>query len=280
MASSEAAQASGRGITILGNLSIDRIDGGPPMPGGCPAFAAKALRALDAPGRIVTRLAQADRDLFSSVLDEGQIAVTALPAARTSSFALRYEGDRRTLSVQAIGDPWTPADIQAAHIDSDWVHVAPLLRGEFPPETLAALAADGRRVCYDGQGLVRPRRLGRVVADASYDPDLLARMSVLKLSCAEAQAVAGGPFDAPAARRLGVHEIVVTRGAGGCDLYVDGEPTHIAAQPVPGVNATGAGDMFMVAYAARRAGGSMPAEAAHDAGELVAALLRARWAGV
>ena len=40
--------------------------------------------------------------------------------------------------------------------------------------------------------------------------------------------LAGGPFDTPTATRLGIAEILVTFGAGGCDLYLDGERNHLA----------------------------------------------------
>ena len=38
-------------VAVVGNLARDRVDGGPPQPGGCPFFAAHALRAIERPGR-------------------------------------------------------------------------------------------------------------------------------------------------------------------------------------------------------------------------------------
>ena len=63
------------------------------------------------------------------------------------------------MGVTAIGERWQPADAAALAPDVRWVHVAPLLRSDFPAETLAALA-DGRRLSLDGQGLVRAPHVG------------------------------------------------------------------------------------------------------------------------
>ena len=122
----------------------------------------------------------------------------------------------------------------------------------FPRETLAALAERGCRVSLDAQGLVRAPRLGPLAQDAEFDPGVLESVSVLKLSEEEASIVAGGRFDASTARSLGVSEILVTLGSHGEDVWVDGELTHLPTTAVLGVETTGAGDAFMVAYSGTR----------------------------
>ncbi|PRC60065.1 carbohydrate kinase, partial [Mycobacterium sp. ITM-2017-0098] len=84
----------------------------------------------------------------------------------------------------------------AADPDTTWVHLAPLLRTDFPAETLALLSARGHRVAYDGQGLVRADRLGPLIEDRHFPADLLLHLDVLKLAEDEAVVVADGPFDA------------------------------------------------------------------------------------
>ena len=49
------------------------------------------------------------------------------------------------MNVDAIGDPWTPRDARAVDRRVRWLQVAPLLRSDFPAETLAELAR-GRRL--------------------------------------------------------------------------------------------------------------------------------------
>lgn len=264
------------GVTVLGNLAIDRIDGRPPSPGGCPSFAALPLEAIGG-GRIVTQASLADATLFDDVLQGSGVPVELLPAASTSGFGMHYDGDDRTMTVDAIGPVWTPEDLDAAAIRTDWVHVAPLLRTDFPAATLADLAARGHRVGYDGQGLVRAALVGPLQVDGAFDRDIFASLTVLKLADDEAAVITGGGFDEGDAAALGVPEIVVTYGSRGCDLFVDGERTHVPpAFRVTDVHATGAGDTFTVAYVAARARGDAPREAARAASQLVAELLQVR----
>ncbi|HLF00159.1 MAG TPA: PfkB family carbohydrate kinase [Gaiellaceae bacterium] len=264
-------------VAVAGNVAIDRIDGQPPSPGGCPSFAALALRLLGREGQILTRYAEADRALFEPTLATLGVPVTLLPAGSTNGFGFRYEGERRTMTVDAIGESWSPADAAALHPDVACVHVAPLLRSDFPAEALTALAGAARTLSYDGQGLVRVPELGPMQLDSAFDPTLLKAISVLKLADDEAVVVAAGPFGEAHARALEVPEILVTYGSDGCTLYLDGVGQHVpAAWPVLGVQTTGAGDVFMVGYAVARSDGEEPVAAAELASELVARMLDER----
>jgi sugar/nucleoside kinase (ribokinase family) len=264
------------GVTVLGNFSVDHVDDDPPTPGGCPVFAAMALEAIGHPGRVVARLSRADLPLFQPVFDRYGELISPLWTTRTSSFALRYRDGGRRMNVNAISEPWAEAEVEEAAIATRWVHLAPLLRGDFPADFLWALRARGHRISLDGQGLVRVPRLGPLHLDDEFERALLAQIEVLKLNQEEADALAGGPFDTPTATRLGIAEILVTFGAGGCDLYLEGQRNHIPARAVPDVQTTGTGDAFMVSYLADRAAGVAPLEAAGRAREMVADLLEAR----
>ena len=259
-------------VAVVGNASRDVVDGGAPTPGGCPEFAAAALRRLGHEGQIVTRFAPADARLFED-LGPG---VTVLSAASTSGFALDYAGDEREMAVTGLGDSWRPEDAAALEADVEWVHAAPLLRSEFPAATLAAFAS-GRSLSLDGQGLVRVPAVGRLDEDAAFDPAVLEPVTALKLSEHEAGIVAGGDFDRTTAEQLGVPEVLLTLGSRGAVVFADGRETHVAdAEPVPGVHTTGAGDTFMVAYAVARIEGVDPVDAARAATRLVGELLRER----
>ncbi len=72
------------------------------------------------------------------------------------------------MQVEALGDAWLPAELPPLP-SVRWVHVAPLFRGEFPAETLAALARRCR-VSLDAQGLVRAPELGPLRLDDDFDP--------------------------------------------------------------------------------------------------------------
>lgn len=266
------------GVTVLGNLAVDVINGGPKTPGGCASFSGVAVAATGGPGGIVALAADEDHSLFEPLLDRFGSLIRILPAECTSAFRLDYEDvDHRRMSVEAIGPVWSAAEVEAADPETTWIHLAPLLRTDFPAETLALLAERGHRVAYDGQGLVRADRLGPLVVDRHYPPELLAHLSILKLAEDEAVIVADGPFDESTAARLGVPEILVTYGSEGCDIYTRDTRVRVpAAWRVDGVQTTGAGDMFTTCYVANRAAGADPSVAAEKASELVAGELEKR----
>jgi sugar/nucleoside kinase (ribokinase family) len=266
------------GVTVLGNLAIDLIDGAPASPGGCASFAGVALEYAGGHGQIVAMGAPEDHQLFAGVLDRFGTLVRIIDSDRTAGFRLDYvDVDHRAMSVTALGPIWGPSEIETADPATTWVHLAPLMRADFPEETLALLAARGHRVAYDGQGLVRADRLGPLAVDANYPPSLLRDISVLKLAEDEAVIVADGEFDAATAERLGVPEILVTLGSEGCDIYIDGSVVRVpAAWRVTGVQATGAGDMFTACYVANRAADADPVTAAERASTLVARELEKR----
>jgi sugar/nucleoside kinase (ribokinase family) len=65
---------------------------------------------------------------------------------------------------------------------------------------------------------------------------------------------------------------VVTRGAGGADIYRAGEePLHIDAAPATPVDTTGAGDAFAAAFSAALACGAGDAQAGALAARVAAA---------
>ena len=266
-------------IGIVGNLSRDRLDGSKLRVGGAPYHAGRGLRALGRRGVIVTKCADADRrELLTPLVCLG-LPVLWHAATATAAFAIEYHGDARRMVIESLGEPWTPEEARGwaanALTGVDWVHVAPLARSDFPPETLAELAR-GRRLSLDGQGLVRPGRTGPLELDAEYDREMLRNVSILKLAEEEARIVLED-FDERALRRLEVPEIVVTLASRGLILFADGVAEHVPASPVAAVaDPTGAGDAFAAAYLAARAAGEAPTGAARRATALVADLLSGR----
>ena len=130
------------------------------------------------------------------------------------------------------------------------MHVAPLARSDFPAETLAALA-QGRKLAFDGQGLVRVPETGELRLDADFDPELLRHVTMLKLSDEEAE-VLGDPAALP------VPEVLVTHGSHGSTLYIEGRAEKVPAFPLP-AEPTGAGDAFSISYVAARSIGLVAA---------------------
>jgi sugar/nucleoside kinase (ribokinase family) len=250
-------------IALLGNLSRDLFDG-EPRPGGAPFHAARALRRLDVRAELHARCALQDREALVLAVARLGTPVRYVPGESTATFRISYEGDRRSMVIESIGDVWLPDDVPRLRDNVRWVHVAPLARSDFPAETLARIAR-GRRVSLDGQGLVRVPEVGELRLDASYDPALLSHVQTLKLAEEEAE-VLGDPAALP------VPEVVVTHGSRGATVYLGGVAEHV---PAVGIDAdpTGAGDAFSIAYVAARAGGLPPVAAARRATTVVADML-------
>jgi sugar/nucleoside kinase (ribokinase family) len=258
-------------VAVLGSVSLDRIEGGPPRIGGGPYYCGRGLRVLGARATIVAKCAAPDRAWVIRRLTGLGLPVLWRDSAKTAAFGIDYEGEHRRMLVDAIADPWTPEEVR---IPATWVHVAPLSRSDFPAETLAALAR-GRRVSLDGQGLVRPARLGPLEPDADYDPAVLRSVSILKLAEDEATMLVDG-LDERSLARLGVPEIVVTLGSRGCIVFHDRVAELVRARKVESRNPTGAGDAFAAAYLAARSRGAAPTAAARRAAALVADVLAGR----
>jgi len=249
-------------MAVVGNLSIDRIAGTAPRIGGGPYHAARAIRLLAARGELYVRCADADRRFLLPRLAALGIPVRVLPGERTAAFSFDYDGDRRTMIVDEIGDAWTPRDARIVERHIRWLHVVPLLRSDFPAETLAELAR-GRRLLFDGHGLVRRPEQGPLQLDADFDRTLLRYVTVLKLAEEEAELV--GEVDVP--------ELLITLGSQGAVVRAQGRETRVATRPLER-DPTGAGDAFAAAYVVSRAAGHPPAAAARRATAVVGAALR------
>jgi sugar/nucleoside kinase (ribokinase family) len=261
-----------RPLAVIGPLARDVVDGRERGIGGGPWYAARALRALGQEAVVVAKCGEPQRRSYLRRLASLGLPVSLAAAGDTTSFSFRYDAEgRREMHVEAVGEPWTEADEPERTLRRvEWVHVAPLLRGDFPPETLERIARR-RKMLLDGHGLVRARRLGPLALDGDFDPVVLRHVSILKLAEEEAQAILGnGKLEE--LRALGVPEVVVTFGAGGSLVLTRDAAVRVVARPTRG-DPTGAGDAFSTAYLCARAGGHGPISAARRASALVSALL-------
>lgn len=267
-------------VGVVGNLARDLFPGAPPRVGGAPVYAARALRALGRPGTIACKCGAAERpELLPRVAALG-LPVRCIAGRSTATFSFEYAGEERRMGVETIGDPWTVDEaagwVSRALDRVEWVHVAPLLRSDFPAETLERLAR-GRRLLLDGQGLVRVSELGALRLDDDYDPAVLRSVAILKLSEEEAAVLVGEELEPSSLMALGVREVVVTLGSRGSLVVAAGAAERVPATPVRGViDPTGGGDAFAVAYLVSRSSGHSPAAAARRASAVVAGLLTGR----
>jgi sugar/nucleoside kinase (ribokinase family) len=255
-----------RPLGVIGHLSRDIVAGGTPRVGGGPWHAARALRAL-----------RHDALVFAKCGERAwgnQLATLGLPfsvtlGGETTGFSFSYDDSGvRTMAVDVVGEPWRVEELPQSLLRRvTWLHVPPLLHGDFDPDAIEWLARD-RFLLFDGQGLVRKRETGALQLDGTLDRSVLEHVTILKLAEEEAAAVGD-------VRELGVPEVLVTRGGAGSTLITREGSEEVPAYTID-TDPTGAGDAFSAAYIASRAEGHRPVSAARRATALVAALLARR----
>ena len=268
-------------LTLIANVALDRVNRGPWTSGGCPTFAPYAFAHLHAVGVINTACADADVPMFRALDANGSVAVHFEPAAATTRFDLDYSGEfgeSRSMVVHSIGHAWSAADIDRLEIDTEWVHLAPLLRSDFSVAAVAHLTSRGHRVAYDGQGLVRVPVVGELTLDARYDPELLRHLTVLKVSEDEIDVLGGEQGREAALDALsGIPELLLTHGFRGAEVRTGGVRSHVTPdRAIPDVQTTGAGDTFMIAYLVGRNRDLDPTAAASLGVNVTAAMLADR----
>lgn len=259
-------------IAALGHLTRDVVAGSDPRPGGGVFWSTRALARLGADASAHASCSEEHRSQLVPPLEAFGLPVTWYPSSRTTEYSFHYEGDRRIMWQDAVGDPWTPEQAVAAAGNAAWINVCALTRTDFPEQTLAALAEDGRQLLVDLQGLVRTATVGPLHTD-EHIGDVLHHVEVLKLNDEEAETLVGSA-EPERLLQLGVPEVVLTLGSRGAWVVTPELVEHVPAVPVDGpVDPTGAGDTYSVTYIVQRAAGAAPVEAARVAAATVSAFL-------
>lgn len=251
-------------VCIVGHVTRDRIrtvDGERSGVGGVASYAALALRSLGYRVAVVTRVADIDREVLLTDLRAAGIEVYCGASVQTSTFRCVYDKpspDERTLSVDAVAEPFAPADLES--VSARWFYLGPLTSRDMSVDFVLAAARRstvvGGQLALDAQGMVR-RVDGREVRATRPDdvPTLLAHVDVLKVDEDEAAMLAGDEDPVRAARFLrscGPGEVLLTNGSQG-SLVCDAAGLHpIDAVPGTTVDATGCGDTYLAAYLSRR----------------------------
>ena len=232
------------GETILGG-DLRRIPGGK---GANQAVAAARL------GRDVAMIGRLGDDEGGAMLrsalegdgvDTRHLLTTADVPNGVALISVGADGDNAIVVSPGANGRVAPADIEAASAIIDTAAVT-LLQLEVPLDTVAAAAA-----LAGGTVILNP-------APAPSDPlpmSLLADVDVLVPNQTELATIAGhnGPVDrviaAELATRLPSSSVIVTLGAEGALVVLDGEATHVPAPVVRPVDTTAAGDSFCGALA-------------------------------
>jgi sugar/nucleoside kinase (ribokinase family) len=226
-------------FVAVGHVTLDHFDDRV-QPGGAALYAAVTAHRLGFTAGILT----SHGDDFPLEVIPPQIEVVSVPAPETTVFAhQRGARGRRALRVTAAAAPLGPADIPADWRDAGLVLLAPVvdevdpaIATSFPDATIAAEAQGWLRRLGAG-GEVSPRRW-------TPPPTLLGQLQALFVSGEDVRGQEA--FLLEWLQRLPV--AVVTAGAAGALLYVNGDRYEVRPRPAREADATGAGDVFAAAF--------------------------------
>jgi 1D-myo-inositol 3-kinase len=242
-------------FVAIGHVTLDYF-GDEVRPGGAALYAAVTAQRLGLSAGILTSHAGD----FPLEAIPPQIEVVTLEAGETTAFEHRFSGGRRALRVRGAARPLTPGDLPEDWRDAPLVLLAPVLQEVDPAlpsgfvDAAIAGEAQGWLRAVDAEGAVSAARW------ASPDP-LLDRLQALFASTHDVQGHEAQVTEW--VQRVPV--AVVTAGAAGALLYVNGERYEVRPRRTREVDPTGAGDVFAAAFLIHYDRGGDPWEAAEAA---------------
>ncbi|MEM2319422.1 MAG: PfkB family carbohydrate kinase, partial [Candidatus Bathyarchaeia archaeon] len=175
--------------------------------------------------------------------------------AKTTKFELEYDGDlsNRRLRLISKGAQITVEDLPKS-LRAKVVHLGPIVN-EIQYEVAESLKKCAEVLSLDPQGLIRIfDENGNVTIGPLSDKRILELVNIYKSSLDEIEAVTGQRDLKSAVNRVhdyGVENVIVTLGAKGAILSVEGTMYNVPAYPPSKVvDPTGAGDAFIGGFLA------------------------------
>jgi len=245
-------------VAVIGHLSIDTIL----LPsrtapfvvlGGSAAYTSFAAKRLQATTAIISKVGGNFPEAYLWWLRQEGIDLSSVIKRAdepTTGFELSYNADLsgRTLKLKSKGAQINLADLPA-DLHAKAVHIAPI-DNEVSFEVVEHLKHYADVLSLDPQGLLRSfDEAGNVTENASVDKRIFGLINIYKSSQNEIYALTDQSELKLAIRAIhdfGVETVIVTMGAKGSVLSVEGAQYNIAACPSQVVvDPTGAGDVFV-----------------------------------
>jgi sugar/nucleoside kinase (ribokinase family) len=225
-------------FVAVGHVTLDRF-GDVVRPGGAALYAAVTAHRLGFSAGILT----SHGDDFPLDAVPPQIEVITVEAAQTTTFEHREGGNGRALRVTATARPLGLVDVPDDWRDAPVVLLAPVI-GEVDP--IVATAFSDASLGAAVQGWLRALgREGNVTPAAWTPPDfLLGRLQAMFLSRADV----GDDLATAIEWFQRVPIGVLTAGAAGALLFVNGDRYEVPPRPAREIDGTGAGDVFAAAF--------------------------------
>jgi sugar/nucleoside kinase (ribokinase family) len=250
-------------VAVVGHFSIDTIIlPSRPKPfvvlGGAATYTSFAARRLDASASVISKVGGNFPEAYLWWVDQEGIDISGvhkLADEPTTCFELSYSQDlsERSLKLKSKGPALCVDDIPK-DFHAKAVHLAPIAN-EIPYELVEHLKDCADILSLDPQGLLRSfDEVGNVAENATVDNRIFSLINIYKSSQNEIFALTGESELKPAIRAIhdvGVETVIVTMGAKGAVLSVEGAQYNVeACPPQVLVDPTGAGDVFIAGFLA------------------------------
>ena len=250
--------ASNSDVAVVGHFSVDTIL----LPtrtkpftvlGGAATYTSFAAKTLDAQVSVISKVGEHFPEAYLWWLKQENIDISAVSKVAnepTTCFQLDYSKNLadRTLKLKSKGPAIDVTDIPV-DFHAKAIHVAPIAN-EVSYEVVEQLKQCCDTLSLDPQGLLRNfDEAGNVAENAIVDPRIFSLINIYKSSQNEIFALTGETELKPAIRAIhdvGVETVMVTLGAKGSVLSVEGAQYNVGACPSQVVvDPTGAGDVFI-----------------------------------
>jgi sugar/nucleoside kinase (ribokinase family) len=246
-------------LAVVGHFSVDTLN----LPtrkspfvilGGATTYTALAAKNLEAQTCIISRVGEHFPQAYLWWLEQEGVDVSAVnryPGEETTGFELTYSQDftDRALKIKTKGPALTLDDIPK-DFHAKAIHLGPIAN-EIPYEVAEQLKKCCEILSLDPQGCTRSFDAeGNVYENAAeVDNDIFSLINIYKSSKDEIFALTGESELKPAMRAIhdvGVETVIVTNGAKGAVLSVEGTQYNVGAcHSEVLVDPTGAGDVFI-----------------------------------
>lgn len=245
-------------IAVIGHFSIDTIL----LPsrtapfvilGGAATYTSFAAKRLEATVSVISKVGGNFPEAYLWWLGQEGIdisGVTKLADEHTTCFELTYSKNlsERTLKLKSKAPALSPDDVPK-DFHAKAIHIAPIAN-EIPYELVEHLKHCTDILSLDPQGLLRSfDEAGNVLENASVDNRIFSLINIYKSSQNEIYTLTGESELKPAIKAIhdvGVETVIITLGAKGSVLSVEGAQYNIEACPSQVlVDPTGAGDVFI-----------------------------------
>lgn len=223
---------------LIGHIAHDVTPQGPRL-GGTVSYGAHTAAAFGLKVAILTSTKPGEPLLENLPPD---VQVVSIPAAHTTTFENRYNGNARTQYLHHRARTLTPDMLPPAWRHAGLIHLGPIAY-EVDPAFCAAF--NGGPICVTPQGFMRQREPDGLVTAIPWESaaQVLPRARLTVLSEEDIQHDPGLETVFAGLAPL----LIVTRAERGGTIYDDGDHLHFPAHSVPLNDPTGAGDIFAVA---------------------------------